>query len=445
MLDASKLQHPLIRDCVDALVERRGGLVVYDQGMGGRETLVAASARIAAATGTPLTIIDAEPFRVSTARLIEELGPVEHTFLSPAQAAHWPTGFQPAGVLAIHADVLRDPALLGPLHAAARETARTGHLVIARHSYGSTSLDPHAAQVRQLRVADFLPSPTTPGHSNGPDEPGPLARAAERAAERLASQEQQPLTWPRTPHEAETWIPADPSQRPGRLARQAQQQPTRLRPPTPNTPMATYLSKESLRQLQEFWKTMRPGQEGAAAPGQDRASTPGRADGAEGPATAQADPGAPDSAGVFAEQQTSARDAIAGGGMGSASSPPQMFWVGQPPPADPEFKEWARAFAHEPSVDELTSPPRELSSAERISAEELEELYAALENPDRAAAVRQMAALLTAESEERVREVAARMQASGTTAATADDRAARQHPQGHETAALQPPHHRPGQ
>lgn len=416
MLDASKLEHPLIRDCLDALVERRGGLVVYDQGMGGRETLVAASARIAAATGKSLTIIDEEPLRVSTARLIEELGPVEHTFLSPTQAAHWPRGFDPDGVLAIHADVLRDPALLGPLHAAAQETARTGHLVIARHSYGSTSLDPHAAQVRQLRVADFLPSATTPGPSDGPDEPGPLARAAERAAERLAGQEEQ--------------------------------QPTRLRPPTPNTPLATFISQESLRQLQEFWKeTARPAQQGAAAPDQDRASTPGRADGdgAESPATAQADPGAPDSAGLFAEQQTSARDATADGNMDSASSPPQMFWVGQPPPADPESEEWARAFTHKPSADELTSPPREPSSPERISAEELEELYPALENPDRAAAVRQMAALLAAASKERVREVAARMQASGRTAATADDRAARQHPQGHETAAPQPPHHGPGQ
>lgn len=34
MLDADLLKHPVIRDCVDALVDGRGGLVVYGQGLG---------------------------------------------------------------------------------------------------------------------------------------------------------------------------------------------------------------------------------------------------------------------------------------------------------------------------------------------------------------------------------------------------------------------------
>ncbi|MEU4040038.1 hypothetical protein [Streptomyces collinus] len=47
MLDADLLKHPVIRDCVDALADGRGGVVVYEHGLGGRETLVAAAVRIA--------------------------------------------------------------------------------------------------------------------------------------------------------------------------------------------------------------------------------------------------------------------------------------------------------------------------------------------------------------------------------------------------------------
>jgi hypothetical protein len=71
------------------------------------ETLVAAAVRIAHATGKTLTIVDAELLREATTHLATRLGLAEHTFLSPAQAASWPTGFDPDGVLAIHGDVLR--------------------------------------------------------------------------------------------------------------------------------------------------------------------------------------------------------------------------------------------------------------------------------------------------------------------------------------------------
>ncbi|MFF8401700.1 hypothetical protein ACF06P_08715 [Streptomyces sp. NPDC015684] len=84
MLDADLLKHPVIHDCVDALADGRGGLVVYEQGMGGRETLVAAAVRIAHATGKKLTIVDAEALREATADLARQLGLAEHTFLSPA-------------------------------------------------------------------------------------------------------------------------------------------------------------------------------------------------------------------------------------------------------------------------------------------------------------------------------------------------------------------------
>jgi hypothetical protein len=83
MLDADLLKHPVIRDCVDALVDGRGGLVVYGQGLGGRETLVAAAVGIAAASGKTLTIVDAEVLREATTRLATQLGLAEHTFAPP--------------------------------------------------------------------------------------------------------------------------------------------------------------------------------------------------------------------------------------------------------------------------------------------------------------------------------------------------------------------------
>lgn len=141
MLDAEVLKHPVIQTCVDALADGRGGLVVYEQGLGGRETLVAAAVRIAHATGKKLTIVDAEVLREATADLAGQLGLAEHTFLSPAQAARWPTGFDPDAVLSVHGDVLRNRDLVEPLRAAARDASVHGHLVVARHSYGSAALD----------------------------------------------------------------------------------------------------------------------------------------------------------------------------------------------------------------------------------------------------------------------------------------------------------------
>ncbi|MEU3639904.1 hypothetical protein AB0H23_27270 [Streptomyces albogriseolus] len=196
MLDADLLQHPVIRDRVDALVNARGGLVVYEQGMGGRETLVAAAVGIAAATGRALTVVDAELLREATARLTKQLGLAEHTFLSPEQVANWPTGFILDAVLAIHGDVLRDPYLVEPLRNAALTARLHGHLVVARHSYGSDSLDPYTSLVLENRVADFMP--TTAGV--GPDTPLPVARRAQ-SPDFQAQNAQEP-----------TWIPRERDQ-----------------------------------------------------------------------------------------------------------------------------------------------------------------------------------------------------------------------------------------
>ncbi|MFF8596326.1 hypothetical protein ACF061_33835 [Streptomyces sp. NPDC015220] len=78
---------------------------------------------IAAATGKKLTIVDAELLRTPTARLAEQPGLAEHTFLPPEQAASWPTGFDPHAVLAVHGDVLCSQSLVEPLRAAARDTS----------------------------------------------------------------------------------------------------------------------------------------------------------------------------------------------------------------------------------------------------------------------------------------------------------------------------------
>ncbi|WP_440581070.1 hypothetical protein [Streptomyces sp. PT19] len=173
MLDITLLQHQVIRDRVDALVNARGGLLVYEQGMGGRETLVAAAVGIAAATGKALTIVDADVLREATARLVEHFGLAEHTFLSPAQARNWPTGFASDAVLAVHGDVLRNQDLLEPLRAAAREASLHGHLVVARHPHGGNSLDAYTELLLRTRVMDVTPTTA----ETSPDAPPVASRA----------------------------------------------------------------------------------------------------------------------------------------------------------------------------------------------------------------------------------------------------------------------------
>ncbi|WP_432171778.1 hypothetical protein [Streptomyces sp. 1222.5] len=61
-----------------------------------------------------------------------------------------------------------------PLRAAARDASVHGHLVVARHSYGSAALDTYTTQLRQITAAAPTPPPD-PGHSTATDTPGPLA------------------------------------------------------------------------------------------------------------------------------------------------------------------------------------------------------------------------------------------------------------------------------
>ncbi|KOV52056.1 hypothetical protein ADL00_38495 [Streptomyces sp. AS58] len=212
------LKHPVVRECVDALVDGRGGLVVYGQGLGGRETLVAAAAGIAATTGKTLTVVDAELLREATAALVTDLGLAEHTFLSPTQAVSWPTGFDPDGVLAVHGDVLRNQDLVQPLRAAARHASLHGHLVVARHPYGSDRLDSYTSQFRQIAAADFMPAPGVEEDSTSPDTPGPVAKRVQSPSWQ-AGQDGEP-----------TWIPLAADHRAERLARErvAQDEPVNL-------------------------------------------------------------------------------------------------------------------------------------------------------------------------------------------------------------------------
>ncbi|MER7966831.1 hypothetical protein [Streptomyces ardesiacus] len=207
MLDADLLKHPVIRDCIDALVDGRGGLVVYGQGLGGRETLVASAVGIAAASGKTLTIVDAELLREPTARLATQLGLAELNFLSPAQAASWPTGFDRDGVLAVHGDVLRNQDLVEPLRAAARDASLHGHLVVARHPYGSDSLDACTTQFREIAAADFMPGHAA-ADSGSPDTPGPIARRV------------QSLSWQAQWIHESDWIPRDTDRQAETLAQE---------------------------------------------------------------------------------------------------------------------------------------------------------------------------------------------------------------------------------
>ncbi|THA57041.1 hypothetical protein E6P78_31605 [Streptomyces sp. A0958] len=160
---------------MDALVGSGGGLLLYDQGLAGREALVAAGAQLAVASGRPLTVVDAASLRNDTAAFLDRLGMPHHIFLSPAQAASWPTGFTPDSELVIHADVLLHPAVEEPLLAAAREASSQGKLLVARRPDGAPVLDALTAQTHQL-----VTGPVTTAQAQADAgtlaryEPGPL-------------------------------------------------------------------------------------------------------------------------------------------------------------------------------------------------------------------------------------------------------------------------------
>jgi phosphoenolpyruvate-protein kinase (PTS system EI component) len=163
-VDHKVLKHPLIAQTVAAIVTEGGGCVEYDTGGGGREVLIAASAQLAAATNSQLTIVEYRHLHSQIRAMVGELqAEVSSAVLSADEAALQPAG-SVDGVLAVHADVLRDPRVRQPLLAMARSA---DHLVVARHSYSDATLDDLAGPVHTLGIRDLMPPPA-PRPNPGP-------------------------------------------------------------------------------------------------------------------------------------------------------------------------------------------------------------------------------------------------------------------------------------
>ncbi|MCX4681324.1 hypothetical protein OG413_39700 [Streptomyces sp. NBC_01433] len=155
------LNHPRIAEIVDTLVSAGGGRVTYDTGGGGREMLIAAGAQLAAETRAPLTIVEARVLHSETRAFVRELQPdIRCAVISAAEAALQPAG-SINGVLAVHADVLRDVDVRQPLLAMAHSA---DNLIVARHDYSDTTLDALATPGLVVRLRDLTP----PAHRPDP-------------------------------------------------------------------------------------------------------------------------------------------------------------------------------------------------------------------------------------------------------------------------------------
>lgn len=194
-MEPSVLNHPRIAGVVDTLVAAGGGRVTYDTGCGGREMLIAAAAQLAAETDAPLTIVEARVLHSETRAFVREVQPdIRCAVISADEAALQPAG-SITGVLAVHADVLRDPDVRHPLLAMAHSAS---HLVVARHDYSDTTLDSLATPGLVLRASDLMP----PARPN----PGPYTGVGEG---RQAG-------WPGDPR----WAPPSREEREQRFIRQ---------------------------------------------------------------------------------------------------------------------------------------------------------------------------------------------------------------------------------
>lgn len=153
-MEPSVLNHPRIAEVVDTLVAAGGGRVTYDTGGGGREMLIAAGAQLAAETRAPLTIVEARVLHSEIRAFVREMQPdIRCAVISADEAALQPAG-SVNGVLAVHADVLRDADVRQPLLAMAHSA---DHLVVARHDYSDTTLDALATPGLVLRLRDLMP------------------------------------------------------------------------------------------------------------------------------------------------------------------------------------------------------------------------------------------------------------------------------------------------
>ncbi|MFI6278087.1 hypothetical protein [Streptomyces sp. NPDC050988] len=396
MLNPAELEQSAVQACVDALVDSRGGLLLYDHGLAGREALLAAGAQLAVTTDLPLTVVDADTLRDDTTTLLDQLGVAHHVFLSPAEAAHWPTGFTPHGVLAIHADALLDPTVEEPLLAAAREASHTGHLLVARRPDGTELLDVHTEQAHQLiadpmTTAQAQAAPTAPArYEPGPPSarpsrddhavqapllpdsaggPGPVAAAAARWR---AQAEAVPLTWippsPRRYERAADW-------------EEWAQTFTDEAPPRQNR-----ISRETVQRLQRFYAELPAPQTTETQPSRheqpDATSTPYEPVADTFHPSADTQPPAHDRESLQQRPPTP--------GSPTASPAPEdgmvFYEMRTQTPAERDEDDLQQLKARKQQlIRRLNSPATwHTGSAEAgvVSAEEIEELIAAIEDPD---------------------------------------------------------------
>jgi hypothetical protein len=83
------------------LASTLGGQLLYSPGTAAREVLLAAGARVAAATHRSLVVIDDEVLREDTADFLAVIGLDKNAvhFLTPAQAVRWLPQLGPQSVL----------------------------------------------------------------------------------------------------------------------------------------------------------------------------------------------------------------------------------------------------------------------------------------------------------------------------------------------------------
>ncbi|MGW3957579.1 hypothetical protein ACWEKM_43430 [Streptomyces sp. NPDC004752] len=86
-METNLLKHPLIAQTVAAIVAEGGGCVEYDIGGGGREVLIAASAQLAAATNSQLTIVESRVLHSQIRAMVSEL---QTEVFSAVLSTRWP-------------------------------------------------------------------------------------------------------------------------------------------------------------------------------------------------------------------------------------------------------------------------------------------------------------------------------------------------------------------
>jgi hypothetical protein len=113
------LSHPEAAQLIDSLVASGGGHLSYSLGAPGREMTVAAGARLAAANGTPLTVVDFRHLHAQIRSIVAGLHPdLPCTVLSAGEAAQ--QSRSPEGVWVVHTELLRAPSIRDALLTLAR-------------------------------------------------------------------------------------------------------------------------------------------------------------------------------------------------------------------------------------------------------------------------------------------------------------------------------------